>query len=185
MRKLLFLLLTAAALAGAGMADSAGGPAAALSGLSHVYGGGEFGPGCFGTSGVCFGAPRAFAIDVHGDGRNFAIGTLEYGVPGVSSSKVKISCATVAGNRVVVGGIITESTNPAFVGAAAALYLVDNGTVASATPDQSSPIFIGTPGATGDFPATFPAVCLPPSGTPEAPAIFQDVHGDVVIGTGI
>ena len=122
---------------------------------------------------------------MHGDGRDFAVGDLEYGAPGASVTEVRVTCSTVVGNRASVGGWITKATNPAVVGMAALIYLVDNGPTDSPTPDQSSPIFIGQPGVPGDFPATFPTVCLPPTGNPDEPAIFQDLRGDIVIGTGI
>jgi hypothetical protein len=179
MRKLLALLVVAGALVAAGTALSFGSPTDPFPG-GHIYGGGEFGPGCF-SNGVCFSAPREFGLDVHGDGRNLALGTLEFGVPRVSSMIVRITCARVEGNQAVVGGWITHATNPAAVGMAAAMYFVDNGPPGSPSPDEASSLWVGQPGVPTDFPATFPAVCLPARGTDNAPALFQDVHGDVAV----
>jgi hypothetical protein len=185
MRKLLVALVALAALAGAGIATSSS-PADRFAGLAHVYGGGEFGPGCFATptggdSGVCFPDARAFSLDVLGDGRNFAFGELAYGSPRHTVTKLRVTCMVVAGNRAEVGGWVTESWNPAFVGLAMAYWVTDNGSINSPTPDQGGIAWLGTPGAAADFPATFPAKCLPIDGDANAYPLYQDLHGDVVV----
>jgi hypothetical protein len=185
MRKLFVLLVVAAALAATGIATSSS-PADRFAGLAHVYGGGEFGPGCFttpsgGDSGVCFGDARAFSLDVLGDGRNFAFGELAYGSPRHTVIKMRVTCMVVAGNRAELGGWVTQATNPAAVGLAMAYWVTDNGSIDSPVPDQASVAWIGTPGSPADFPATFPAKCLPIDGDANAYPIYQDVHGDVVV----
>lgn len=183
MRKLLVLLVALAALTVAGVAASSGGVGDRFAGLAHVYGGGEFGPGCFtGDSGICFPDARAFSLDALGDGRNLAVGSLDYGQPGGPGyTKMRITCMLVVGNRAEVGGWVTDSWNPAAVGMAMVYFVTDNGPVQSAVRDQASLAWIGVPGAPTDFPASFPAKCLPIDGTANAPAMFQDVHGDVVV----
>src|SRR4051812_48454433 len=96
MRKLLVLLVALAALAAAGIATSSS-PGDRFAGLAHVYGGGEFGPGCFLTpsgdnSGFCLPDARAFSLDVLGDGHNFAFGELAYGVPRQKVYKMRVTC---------------------------------------------------------------------------------------------
>jgi hypothetical protein len=184
MRKLLLLFVAAAALAGtgAGIAGSSAGPNDQLAGQVRIYGGGEFGPGCFtGDTGLCFPDKRSLAVDAHvdGNGNGAAYGSLEYGSPGKTDTLVRITCVNVNGNSAILGGIVTESWNPAFVGLAVIYYVVDNGSVDSATPDQASPANLDPIGA-ADWPADFPYTC-PSTPPPAAPAVYQDLRGDIVV----
>jgi hypothetical protein len=81
--KLFVVLLVLGALAGAGLAYSAGGRNEQLVHQNRVYGGGTFGPGCAVPDiGACITDTRTFAVDAHAnpDGRE-AFGDVDYAGP--------------------------------------------------------------------------------------------------------
>jgi hypothetical protein len=168
------------ALVGAGVAYSAASPSAKLEKQDRVYGGGQFGPGCFSNSTICFSEARNLAVDAHaeGDGKE-AVGNSTYGAPGGTDNVRTITCLSVEGNRAAIGGIIVSGTSPGwwFV-----QYFVDRGGPATGDRDLASPSFTDAAGSPG-WPAGFPYACpSPTSGFPGAAAVFQEVHaGDVVV----
>jgi hypothetical protein len=178
MKNIALALVAAAALAGAGMAISSGGPNEKLASQSRAYGGGQFSP----FNGA---VTRAFALDAHvdGSGNGAAYGTWEYGPPtGPWHVRGDITCMNVVGNVAIVGGWVRETERPELA-VAFLTYVRDNGTPASGAQDEASvSYFGGTSGANGDFPTSFPQTC--PAGTDsftDEPPIWFPVTGDVVV----
>ena len=176
MRKLVPVLFVAVALTATGVALSSGSPNDRLASQTRVFGGGQF---AFPN-----GVERSFAIDDHvdGHGAGAAYGTWEYGPPdGPWHVRADITCTTVAGSTAIVGGTITSSEIPDFVGLAFLTYLRDDGTPATGARDQASVSYFGTSdGLPGDFPTTFPQTC-PDAPFADLPPIWGDVSGDVVV----
>jgi hypothetical protein len=170
-----------AALVGAGAAYSAASPSAKLHKQDRVYGGGQFGPGCFSNSSTCFANPRNFAVDAHaaGDGTD-AAGNSEYGTPGITENSRSVRCLRVDGNRAVIGGVITSGANAGF---GYVQYFVDRGGPGLGNRDLASPSLVD-PLDSGAWPAGFPGVCpSPTAGWPAAgPPVYREVdEGDVVV----
>jgi|SRR5438093_4056746 len=83
MRTFGFYAVASLALIGAGVAYSAASPSAKLQKQDRVYGGGQFGPGCFSNSTLCFPRARNISVDAHAEGNgNEAVGNFNYGAPG-------------------------------------------------------------------------------------------------------
>jgi hypothetical protein len=167
-------------LAVAGVAYAASSPSAKLAKQDRIYGGGQFGPGCFSNSAVCFPRPRNLSIDAHAEDSGVeAAGDFNYGAPGSTlEDHARVTCVRVDGNRAAVGGLITSGSN---AGAAFLFYAVDRGGPASGDRDLASPEYIDLPDAT-TWPSGFPTTCPSPDGTPNQPAIFQEVQaGDIVV----
>ncbi len=61
---------------------------------------------------------------------------------GVLKAKLDINCLTVTGNQAEMSGIITDHTNPAFIGRGFYFRVVDNGEGANATEDQMTLVFV-------------------------------------------
>jgi len=93
MKKFALYAFTLAALVGAGVALASASPSAKLDKQDRVYGGGQFGPGCFTGGAPCFDYARNFAVDAHaqGDGSE-AVGNSTYGTPGSVESYRKVTC---------------------------------------------------------------------------------------------
>jgi hypothetical protein len=164
------------ALIGAGAAYSAASPSAKLQKQDRVYGGGQFGPGCFSNSTGCFDNPRNFAVDAQaaGDGTG-AAGNSTYGTPGIGESSRSVRCLRIHGNTAVVGGVIL--TGPG-AGWGYVQFFVDRGGPGLGDRDLASPSFTDPLDAAG-WPAGFPNVC--PS-TTESYAAYREVdEGDVVV----
>jgi hypothetical protein len=152
----------------------------------YVVGGGRFGPGCFEPASnppFCFPRPRDFSVDAHANGNGRVRGVWSYGNnDGVFSNTGRVTCLIREGDRAVVGGVITESSDPGSVGFGFAQYYVDNGPPGGAARDLSSPAFVD-PLDSPFWPPGFPSVC--PS-APESPAGYQAVHsGDVDVDSRI
>jgi hypothetical protein len=168
------------ALICAGVAYAAASPSAKLQKQDRVYGGGQFGAGCFSNSTICFTEPRNFAVDAHAerDGRE-AVGNSTYGAPGGNNNVRRMTCLRVEGNSAAIGGIIASGGSPGwwFV-----QYFVDRGGPALGDRDLASPSFIDPPGSS-EWPAGFPYVCpTPTTGFPGAEPIYREVQaGDVVV----
>jgi hypothetical protein len=167
-------------LIGAGVAYAAASPSAKLEKQDRLYGGGQFGPGCFSNSTLCFSEARNFAVDAHaeGDGSE-AAGNSTYGAPDGANNYRTVTCLRVEGNRVAIGGVIVSGGHPGWW---YVQYFVDRGGPATGDRDLASPSFIDSPGAPG-WPAGFPAVCpSPTTGFTGAEPIFQEVPaGDLVV----
>src|SRR6059058_3951285 len=98
MRKFGLYAVMLLALAAAGVAYSALSPSARLQKQDRVYGGGQYGPGCFSNSTFCFAFPRNFAVDGHAQGNGSeAAGNETYGHPDAAqaSRTMKITCLRV------------------------------------------------------------------------------------------
>jgi hypothetical protein len=168
------------ALVAAGVAYSAASPSAKLDKQDRAYGGGQFGPGCFANSAICFANPRNFAVDAHaqGDGSEPA-GNSTYGTPGFGQSFRSVTCVRVEGNKAAVGGVITGGAD---AGNVYVQYFVDRGGPGLGDRDLASPEFEDTSDSP-DWPAGFPNVCpSPTNGYPAGPPIYREVdEGDVVV----
>ena len=174
-KALLLVVLIAAALAPAGIAYPS--PSSA-SDVTHVYGGGRFGPGCFdGPDPFCFPKPRDFSLDAHRAGR-VVTGTLTYGLS--IFWRGQITCTTVAGNRAAIGGIIRSASDPSSVGSSFVIFFIDNGLLASSTLDRASALdLLGPEDTFPGEPRGFPYVC--PSSA-DSWFGYQDLNGgDVVV----
>jgi hypothetical protein len=181
-RSFILPVLLVAGLVAAGLASSSTGPARrhlALS-VSHVYGGGRFGPGTFPNGTLTFAQPRDLSVDAH-KVAGVVSGHVYYGRnAGVLLLGVDVKCLVVKGNSAAIGGVVTESGDPEAVGWGFALFLKDNGSPVSQVRDQSSAAFID-PLSASEWPAGFPYVCPSPDGPFNEPG-YLDVHsGDVVI----
>jgi hypothetical protein len=169
------------ALVGAGAAYSAIAPRQQLRGQDRVYGGGQFGPGCFSNSDVCFANPRNFAVDAHGTG-NAARGNSTYGTPGIGDNYRSVRCLRVDGNMAVVGGIVIRGGSAGF---GYVQYFVDRGGPGLGDRDLISPSLIDPLDAAG-WPAGFPDVCPPVTEIPGGGApMFRELdEGDLVVAEG-
>jgi hypothetical protein len=182
--KLVVILLVLGALAGAGLAYSAGGPNGQLAHQDRVYGGGAFGPGCP-TPDTCITDMRTFAIDAHADAHGrAAFGSVEYAGP-THYEDEEVTCLSVDGNKAAIGAIVTQADRPSEVGMWALMFVTDGGTPISGTPDASGLQFISPPGHAGGWPPGFPNVCpSPDTGAPSlglVPAYLPLTGGDIVV----
>jgi hypothetical protein len=172
--------LAVLALVGAGVAYSAASPSAKLGKQDRIYGGGQFGPGCFSNSTFCFAQPRNFAVDGHAEADGAQpVGNSTYGTPEVGGSNRSITCLRVEGNQAAIGGIIESGASAGFW---YAQYFVDRGGPGLGDRDLASPSFTD-PAGSPNWPAGFPYTCPSPStGFPGGEPIFLEVHsGDVVV----
>lgn len=180
MRKFGVYCATLVALSGAGVAYSAASPSAKLAKQDRVYGGGQFGPGCFPT--ICFANPRNLAVDAHaqGDGTE-AVGDSTYGTPGGAAESVRsVSCVRVEGNAAVIGGVIESGPDAGF---GFVQYFVDRGGPGLGSRDLASASLID-PLDAATWPAGFPATCPSPTvGWPAGgpPAYLELDEGDIVV----
>lgn len=182
MRTFTLYVVALIAVVGAGVAYAAASPGAKLQKQDRVYGGGQFGPGCF-SSAICFANPRNVAVDAHAqsDGSE-AAGNSTYGLPSSPFDQRKgISCLLVQGNRAVIGGVIESGPG---TGDFYAQYFVDRGGPSAATGERDlvSPSFEDTPSAAG-WPAGFPSICpSPTTGFPGGEPVYLELdEGDIVV----
>ena len=167
-------------LVGAGAAYPAVTSRQSFRGQDRVYGGGQFGPGCFSNSDVCFANPRNLAVDAHAaaDG-TCARGSSTYGTPGIGETYRSIRCLRVDGDTAVVGGLIAKGANAGF---GYVQYFVDRGGPGLGDRDLVSPSLID-PLDAETWPAGFPDVCpsateVPGGGVP----MYRELdEGDVVV----
>jgi hypothetical protein len=169
-------------LVGAGVAYSAASPSAKLAKQDRVYGGGQFGPGCF-TPTICFVAARNISIDAHsqGDGSE-PVGNSTYGAPNSTFEQTRtVTCLRVEGSRAVVGGIIESGSG---AGDWYAQYFVDRGgpSAGPGSRDLASPSFEDVASAAG-WPAGFPYTCpSPTTGFPGGEPVYLELdEGDIVV----
>jgi hypothetical protein len=178
--KLFVILLALGALVGAGLAYAAGGPNGQLAHQDRVYGGGTF---CV-DLGTCTDT-RTFAVDAHADLHGgAAFGDIEYAGP-THYEDEEVTCLSVNGNKVAVGGIVTQADRPSVVGMLALMFLTDGGNPMSGTPDGSSLQFINPAGPAGGWPPGFRNRCpSPDTGAPLlglVPAYLPLTGGDIVV----
>ena len=171
---------TLVAFVGAGVAYAAASPSSKLEKQDRVFGGGQFGPGCF-TATLCFANPRNLAVDAHaqGDGTE-AVGDSTYGTPGIADSRRSVTCLQVDGNAAVIGGVIQSGAS---AGWGYVQYFVDRGGPGLGSRDLASASLID-PLESPSWPAGFPATCpSPTAGWPAAgPPIYLELdEGDLVV----
>jgi hypothetical protein len=169
------------ALVGAGVGYSAESPSAKLHKQDRVYGGGQFGPGCFSNSTFCFELPRNLAVDGHaeGDGAE-AVGSATYASPaGPGNTHRSITCLRVEGNTAAIGGIIESGPS---AGWWYVQYFVDRGGPGLGDRDLASPSFTERADAPG-WPEGFPYSCpSPTTGFAGGEPIYLELHaGDIVV----
>ena len=179
MKKFSLYVVALGVLVGAGVAYAAASPSAKLQKQDRLYGGGQFGPGCF-TPTLCFAAPRNTSVDAHAeaDGAE-AVGNSNYGTPGVIENTRSVMCLRVEANRAAIGGVITAGNNAGF---GFVQYFVDRGGTGLGPRDLASPSFVDVL-SSPDWPAGFPQVCpSPTTGFPGAEPVFLPLEfGDVVV----
>jgi hypothetical protein len=177
MKKFSLYLMTLVALIGAGVAYAAASPNAKLQKQDRLYGGGQFGPGCFSNSTLCFANSRNFSVDAHAEGGGVdAVGNFNYGAPGSAlDDSDRVTCLQIEGNRAAIGGITDDGLG--FV-----WYAVDRGGPANGDRDLASPEYIDNLNA-AVWPVGFPNVCPSPvTGAQGLEPIYQEVHyGDIVV----
>jgi hypothetical protein len=180
MKRFALYALTLAALVAVGGAYSAASPSAKLAKQDRVYGGGQFGPGCFSGGTPCFDNPRNFAVDAHaeGDGAE-AVGSSTYGTPDLAESYRNVTCVRVEGNKAAIGGVITSGDD---AGNGYVEYFVDRGGPGLGSRDLASPEY-EDPLGSSNWPAGFPATCpSPTTGFPAGLPVYREVDaGDIVI----
>jgi hypothetical protein len=181
-KALIFSALALVTVVGAGVAYSAASPSAKLDKQDRVYGGGQYGPGCFSDTDFCFAFARNIAIDAHAqDDGTEAVGNETYGHPDVGQAgrRLKVTCLRVEGNKAALGGIIEWGVNAGFW---YVRYVIDRGAPADATRDLVSPLDIDTAGSSY-WPAGFPETCpSPTTGVPGGPPIYRELdEGDIVV----
>src|SRR4029453_12612152 len=145
-KALIFSALALVTVVCAGVAYSAPSPSAKLDKQDRVYGGGQYGPGCFSDTNFCFAFARNIAVDAHaqGDGTE-AAGNETYGHPDIpeASRTLKVTCLRVEGNKAALGGIIESGANAGFW---YVRYLIDRGGPGGPTRDLASPLDIDVAG---------------------------------------
>ena len=180
MKRFALYAATLAVLVGAGVAFGSASPWAKLDKQDRLYGGGQFGPGCFSNSTVCFELPRNFAVDAHAqnDGSE-AVGNSTYGSPAGAESYRKVTCLRVEGNKAAVGGVITSGAD---AGGGWVEYFVDRGGPAFGDRDLASPEYVD-PLDSPHWPAGFPGTCpSPTTGFPAGQPVFSTIdEGDIVV----
>jgi hypothetical protein len=138
---------------------------------NYSFGVGNFGPGCWQTEGGPFCVPFDYTMRLLGVGRETsgrAWGEFERrNNPNGRSFSGRVTCMTVDGNRAAIGGFltITASPQPGFeVGNPFVIYVEDNGTLGTSTPDQISALAVFAPEEALPV-ARFPWVCPPADST--------------------
>jgi hypothetical protein len=151
---------------------------------AYAFAGGTTGPGCVETDPPfchAFGHTyRILAVPRGERGRPWGVfERRNQGTGGIFSGR--LACSNVNGNRAVVGGYVTASATPEFVGEPFLIYLEDNGPLGSASPDRISPLGILPPGDPlwALVPDQFPERC--PSADGGAPGSFPLATGDVTV----
>ena len=170
MRRLVLAFIVLAVLGvGAGIAYSASSPGAKLQKQDRVWGGGHFPAGCsIPDPATCIVNPRNVAVDAHAEGNGSeAAGNSTYG----SQTARTVTCLAVNGNAAAIGGM-SDASN-VYV-----QYFVDRGTTELGTP-QHDLVSLTLNGPLGDssFPAGFPFVCPPATGSPSLPAYYFEIDG--------
>jgi hypothetical protein len=157
----LLAALAGALLAGLAVATIAGAhgyDGDSSSDRSYAFGVGNFGPGCWQTDGGPFCVPFNYTARILGvkQGESHrAWGAFERrnNVTGGGFTGV-VTCMSISGNRASVGGLLTgqASASPFLV------YVEDNGTLGTTTPDQVSALAVFAPEEALPV-ADFPRVC--------------------------
>lgn len=179
--RLVGFVVVACVLVGAGVAYSAASPSAKLAKQDRVYGGGQFGPGCF-TPILCFVAARNLAVDAHSEGDGSEpVGNSTYGAPGGFESIRSVTCLRVEGSRGVIGGVIVAGADTGFW---YAQYFVDRGgpSAGPGSRDLVSPSFTDAANAPS-WPEGFPYTCpSPTTGFAGGEPVYLELdEGDIVV----
>lgn len=152
--------LTVATIATARGFDDDDGPRA----RAYTFGVGTFGPGCWETHAGPFCTPFNYTVRLLGvrrgrGGRAWGEFERRNNVTGGRLTG-RVTCMSVLGNRASIGGFFTP-TSAAFPGDPFLIYVEDNGTLGTATPDQVSALVALPPGDPDLplMPARFPRVC--------------------------
>jgi hypothetical protein len=180
-KKFMLYALALAMLVGAGAGYTAASPSAKLQKQDRVYGGGQYGPGCFSNTTFCFAFARNFAVDGHsqGDG-NEAAGNENYGHPDIpqASRSMKITCLRVEGNKAAVGGIIESGPDAGFW---YVRYFIDRGGPGGTDRDLASPLDVD-PAGSAYWPVGFPYTCPSPTTGVGGEPVYREIdEGDVVV----
>jgi hypothetical protein len=131
---------------------------------TNTFGVGSFGPGCWQTHSGPFCTPFNYTIRLLGVQQGVSPGA--WGVferrNNVTGGKLvgRVTCMTIDGNRASIGGILGPSSVQ-FPGEPFVIWVEDNGTLGTGTPDQISALVVLPPDdpAWASMPATFPQVC--------------------------
>ena len=144
------VVLVAAMFAWTATAGGPPGPA-----QDRVYGGGFVPAGACtdGSSTFCTLGDREFSVlAVSNPDGGGAYGTVTF-----ANSLVRVTCLAVHGNTAVIGGVVLENANPAFVGGAYTLFVRDSGTPGASARDGISVNFF-------DLPPVAPSCDVAPDG---------------------
>ena len=151
---------------------------------AYAFAGGTTGPGCVPTD-------PPFCHQFGHTYRILAVSRGEEGIPwGVFQRRNqgtggvftgRLTCSTIEGHRAVIGGYVTSSATPEFVGVPFLIYLEDNGSLGSSSPDRISPLAVLPPGDPfwAVVPQRFPRVCPSADGTNFG--YFPLASGDVTV----
>lgn len=155
--------LSVATIAAAATSEGDGRPRAP----AHSFGAGGFGPGCWQTYAGPFCVPYAYtfrllAVQRGRSGRAWGVFERRNNATGGLFAG-RVTCTTVVGNRAAIGGVLS-ATSTAFGGEPFVIWVEDNGTLGSPTPDQISALLVLPPGdpAWPLMPERFPRVCPSP-----------------------
>lgn len=145
--------LAVATIAGADGFDHDGPPAS-----SYASGVGNFGPGCWQTDAGPFCVPfnytaRILGVKLGESHRAWGVFERRNNVTGGGFTGV-VTCMSISGNRASVGGLLTGQAS----GSPFLVYVEDNGTLGTTTPDQVSALAFFTPEEALPVPG-FPRVC--------------------------
>jgi hypothetical protein len=117
---------------------------------------------------------RDFSINVELGRFGDADGTFVYGNNGSNGSSNSPSCLAVSGNHAVIGGINAAGYKYVW-------YAVDNGTPASGTRDQVTPVLQLEPSELAQMPDGFPSVCPSPDSVVGGSPYSDLSGGDIVV----
>jgi len=137
---------------------------------------------------------REFTVNVWSTDSRRVIGFYRFGSIGGTTFSGPVTCAKVAGNRAVIGGPITITSDPGLAGKSFLVFLTDNGPhrFGQIGPDTLSQTYLlpddvqpgGSLGPGLDIPTNFPARCPAADGTASSAADVNDMTGDIAIWSG-
>jgi hypothetical protein len=147
---------------------------------SYAFVGGTTEPGCT-TGGPTLCVPftytfRLLAVPNGEEGKPWGLfQRRNHGTGGIYTGR--IACTTIEGNRAVIGGYLTASAVPEFLGEPFIVYVEDGGPLGSSSPDRIS-LLAALPPGDPDLalvPERFPRVC---------PSVDSNPYGWLPIATG-
>jgi hypothetical protein len=124
-------------------------------------------------------------------GAGHATGTFRFGNESLDI-RGGVTCGSVAGHIAVIGGRVSTTTDPDYVGGYFLMWFIDNGPLSFGSwgPDEVSTLDVGGGtsavefGAYPDLPADFPTHCPPAAGAGYEQVVsagLRTVLGDVVV----